>query len=71
VFVIAEPGAYRLAYRPEDVSVVGTVVFAMDDPADEHEACLSLRLSAAAWLSQGAPRELILHLTAPAPEEQP
>lgn len=59
--------SYRLVYRPEDVSVVGTVAFTIADPADEHEAAVLLRFSAASWISQGCPRELVLDMSVPVP----
>ena len=60
----------RLVYDPTDVSLVGTVVFRIPDPEDEFAALLRLRLSAAAWVAQGCPRELHLTMTAPRENQQ-
>lgn len=59
---------YRLTYRPDDVSVPGTVAFGIAEPADEHEAAVLLRWPAAAWIAQGTPRELLVALSAPITE---
>jgi hypothetical protein len=56
---------YRMVYDPDDVTLVGSVVFRMAEPADEHEAMVRLRMSAASWISQGTPREITLSMTAP------
>jgi hypothetical protein len=44
-------------------------VFAIPEPADEHEQIARLRLSRASWQSQGSPEELYVTLTAPLPQE--
>jgi hypothetical protein len=59
---------YRVVRTGED-TLAGTVVFAIAEPADEHEQIARLRLSYASWQSQGSPEALYVTLTAPAPEE--
>jgi hypothetical protein len=71
------PNTYRLVHRPEhdatgcaialdgEVTQIDRVGFAIDDPADEHEAAVRLTMSRPAWESQGSPEELLLALSAP------